>query len=522
MTRDALATALVRAEERLRAEGRTGGQAFDVLVDGIAARLGLGTASEQAARAAADLPLDTDADLLGLAYERFFADLFKGKRGQFFTPGPLVRLLVARLRIQQGETVLDPTCGSGGLLVEAARAGGAVRGLELDPRLARLARTGLAVARVRGSVGQADFFAAEPEPVDVVVANPPFSVPISDPEVLSRYALGAGKASVSSDRLFVEAIEGWVRPGGRAGLVLPWSVVVNERYADVRERLEAGWHRLAICQLPEGVFRPFGGAAGRACMLWLQRRGASDPEGATYFARLEDPGYDVRSQRLKATSADELSALIVGQGWQPLPDGAWVPEPRRVRGKRVGELASLRPRSAPTAGSAVWVADLADADRSTGEVAARPAAGSEVTSRVPLTPGDVLVARLRPNLGNVARAPEVEGALVGSPEWVVLEPAEHPGWLLHALRSPTFRASLPVTGGQTRPRTSPGAVLDSQLPWPGDRTAAAVDALSAELFAERAALRRRLLGLQEAVDAFLDGRIDAEQLAVQVAALSRG
>ena len=52
----------------------------------------------------------------------------------------------------------------------------------------------------------ADFFAAEPDPVDVLVANPPFSVDVDDPAVLARFELGAGRTRVSSDRLFVEAM----------------------------------------------------------------------------------------------------------------------------------------------------------------------------------------------------------------------------------------------------------------------------------------------------------------------------
>src|SRR5262245_27866469 len=104
---------------------------------------------------AADLPLDGEP--LGLAYERFFADLFKGRRGQFFTPPPIVRLLVGRLSITAGETVLDPTCGSGSLLVEALRSGARVRGIERDPRLARLARLHLELAGAAPDVRAADF-----------------------------------------------------------------------------------------------------------------------------------------------------------------------------------------------------------------------------------------------------------------------------------------------------------------------------------------------------------------------------
>src|SRR5690349_17721131 len=74
-----LAHALARAEDRLRALGYTGGQAFDLLLPALEERLGLSPPLPADARvraAAAELPLERGSDLLGLAYERFFADLF--------------------------------------------------------------------------------------------------------------------------------------------------------------------------------------------------------------------------------------------------------------------------------------------------------------------------------------------------------------------------------------------------------------------------------------------------------------
>lgn len=515
MTVESLARALRVAEDRLRARGLTGAQAFDALLPALEERLGLGPPpDDEAARAvAAAVPLDGRVDLLGLAYERFFADLFKGLRGQFFTPAPVAELLVDRVAVAPGEVVLDPTCGSGGLLVAAARSGARVRGIELDPRLARLAAVNLRLAGADARVRRADFFAAASDPVDVLVANPPFSVDVDDPAVLERFDLGRGRLRVSSDRLFVEAIEGWVRPGGRAGIVLPFSVLVNPSHADVRARIEAAWDRLGVCALPEGVFRPFGGAAGRACLLWLRRRPHLHGRVPTVWAELADPGYDVRLQRFRATCDEEVQALRQGFGWRELPTGAWTP-PASGRGIAVAALADLREERVGRAGPApVRCADLADADRTTGEVRPRTVPAIE-GARVRIEAGDVLVARLRPNLGNVAVAPE---PLLGSPEWIVLAPRRHRHWLLHALRAPAWRASLPVTGGQTRPRTSAGAVLASKVPWPGDALAGRIDALSARLLAERAALRDRLDRLQAAVDGFAAGDLDEEALEVAVA-----
>src|SRR5437667_5168786 len=63
-------------------------------------------------------------DLLGAAYEyliKYFADSAGKKGGEFYTPGQVVRLLVTLLKPQQGMEIYDPTCGSGGMLIQSVQ-----------------------------------------------------------------------------------------------------------------------------------------------------------------------------------------------------------------------------------------------------------------------------------------------------------------------------------------------------------------------------------------------------------------
>ncbi|MCC5954409.1 MAG: SAM-dependent DNA methyltransferase [Acidimicrobiia bacterium] len=60
-------------------------------------------------------------DVLGDAYEyliKKFADLTNKKAGEFYTPRSIVRLMVEMLDPKEGETVYDPACGTGGMLLE--------------------------------------------------------------------------------------------------------------------------------------------------------------------------------------------------------------------------------------------------------------------------------------------------------------------------------------------------------------------------------------------------------------------
>ena len=62
--------------------------------------------------------------MLGHAYEyliKKFADLTNKKAGEFYTPRSVVRLMVNILDPQEGETIYDPACGTGGMLLEAVQ-----------------------------------------------------------------------------------------------------------------------------------------------------------------------------------------------------------------------------------------------------------------------------------------------------------------------------------------------------------------------------------------------------------------
>ena len=141
------------------------------------------------------------SDLLGDAYEYLvgkFADVTRRKKaGEFYTPRSVIRLLVEILDPQEGETIYDPACGTGGMLLGAIdhveRNGGDPRtfygnifGQEKNLNTSSIARMNLVLHGVEdfeivredtlrapvftdpGSNGLATF--------DCVIANPPFSL----------------------------------------------------------------------------------------------------------------------------------------------------------------------------------------------------------------------------------------------------------------------------------------------------------------------------------------------------------
>lgn len=571
------ARALVDAETRLRATGLGGRRAFAALVRHLAGRLGLPAESwpegpdAPAAARLEELPLTAELDLFGLAYERFFPDLFKGALGQYFTPRPLVELMVELAGVRPGDRVLDPSCGSGGFLVAARARGAEVEGIEVDPDLAALARLNLAIhgAPVR-AVRTADFFAERADPEhDVVLANPPFSVPVTDPEVLARYRLAAGRRRVVSDVLFLEAALRTLRPGGRLVTVLPYGVLTNRVAARLRAWVEAHAVREAVVSLPEGLFTPFGGTQARACVVALRR--APSVARRCLAAVIREPGYEVGVRTYRRREPDELVGLRLAlraergdgspSGFAPVDDrrsasrddgapvdpgaptagtgagggssrpalrwldqAAWVPEeavgssaPPATPRVRVAELAELAPPlPAVPPGSPVTLLDFVDADRQTGEVTGRRVGRAGSGSGRPIEEGDVLFGRMRPELGNATIAgrsrPELPVALQGSTEWIALRAYRDPEFLLLALRSGAARDQLGATSGQTRPRVAARDVLGLEVPDPGPEARRAVERVMRRAKAERRRWRLRMEQVEADYESFGRGEIDADEL----------
>jgi SAM-dependent methyltransferase len=545
---EVFADSLRSAEDRLRAVGLSGRSAYAALCRNLAGRLNIpphlwidGPDAPNEARLER-IPLTAELDLFGLAYERFFPEVFKAERGQFFTPRPLVELMADLANVRPRDRVLDPTCGSGTFMVVAKGRGADVDGIEVDPELVALCRLNLVLhgANPR-AVRQADLFRESPDQQwDVILANPPFSVRIDDPEALKNFSLVQGRGRAASDTLFLQAAHDRLRPGGRMAVVLPRSILANESYQWLRAWLAARFVRRAIVSLPEGMFRPFGGTSARAIILVLEKLPARLDD--FLIGVVEHPGYDPTRKRFRATETDDLSTMriAIGQGTMaraPAGVRSWLPEellaystiPEHVPVLTLGEVAPLADqqsfRPSERGGEHFTEIDLADVDKQTGEVAggrARIGHGFK-GSKTPFDVGDLLFARIRPSLNNVIIAskphPDLPETLCGSSEWIRLKPEMDRYFALIAARSHFVRDQLGSTGGQTRPRIKASALPSLYVPDPGEANRAAIHRIVGRAMNARAAARRDLDAVAALYAAFGNGEIDEGALATGLAAL---
>jgi type I restriction enzyme M protein len=138
------------------------------------------------------------ADALGNAYEfliKQFADKANKKAGEFYTPRPVVNLMVRLLTPRGGETIYDPACGTSGMLLAAVQhvrdSGGRVESLfgrlygqEKNLTTSAIARMNLFLHQIEDfQIARGDTL-REPKFLegdalmrfDCVIANPPFSL----------------------------------------------------------------------------------------------------------------------------------------------------------------------------------------------------------------------------------------------------------------------------------------------------------------------------------------------------------
>jgi len=237
------------------------------------------------------------ADILGQAYEyliKKFADLTNKKAGEFYTPRSVVRLMVNILDPREGETIYDPACGTGGMLLEAIhhvqeRHGdtrtlwGRLFGQEKNLTTSAIARMNLFLHGaadfqiVRGdTLRQPAFFSGDNlATFDCVIANPPFSLENWGEEAWASDPFGRNFAGMppakSGDYAWVQhMIQSMAPATGRMAVVLPHGALFRMgREGAIRKKILGMDLLEAVIGLGPNLFYGTGLAA---CLLVFRRR----------------------------------------------------------------------------------------------------------------------------------------------------------------------------------------------------------------------------------------------------------
>ena len=240
------------------------------------------------------------SDVMGDSYEyliKKFADLSKRNAGEFYTPREIVKLLILLLSPEKGETVYDPACGTGGMLIEAIHhiknvtsTYGKIYGQENNLATSSIARMNLFLH------GADDFYIAQGDTLrnpqffdggklktfDCVVANPPFALSKWGAETFSTDIYGRNlwgcPSESNGDFAWLQHMAASMTPvKGRCAVILPQGVLFRVgRDGEIRRNLVESGKLECIISLAGGVFYSTGVSA---CVIFLRNTKTESHQG---------------------------------------------------------------------------------------------------------------------------------------------------------------------------------------------------------------------------------------------------
>jgi type I restriction enzyme M protein len=219
-----------------------------------------------------------DRHMFGDIYEKMLKDLQSaGNAGEFYTPRAVTEFIIDRLDPRLGESFLDPATGTGGFITCLIRYLRKQAKSEADERTIQECFSGIEKKHlphilcitnlllhgidVPSNVRHGNTLArplrdwGPKERVNVIATNPPFGG-MEEDGIESNYP--AEFRTRETADLFLVLIMKILKPGGRAGLVLPDGTLFGEGVKTrIKEALLTDCNLHTIVRLPNGVFAPY-------------------------------------------------------------------------------------------------------------------------------------------------------------------------------------------------------------------------------------------------------------------------
>ena len=287
----------------------------------------------------------TDTDVKGRAFQKVLTKAARAGMGQYFTPAPVVSMMVEIIDPDPSEAVIDPFCGSGHFLTQSlVRLRGAtgkgtcedyassrLHGIEKSERMAKVAITEMSLSGCPGTnIRTADalldfgsYHDIRPGSFDVVLTNPPFGSILSVQAFssLARFKLAKGRKRLPLEVAGLERCADLLKPGGRLAIVLPESIFTAASSKYVRAWLQRVFSIRVVVDLPPETFCPFG-ANVRSGILFARKRRDDErieSEEKVNMIQVDNVGYDAAG-RPKADGDIELAVheakrFLAAEGW---------------------------------------------------------------------------------------------------------------------------------------------------------------------------------------------------------------
>jgi type I restriction enzyme M protein len=268
---------------------------------------------------------NSNLQIIDEAFEYLIPQVSKKKEGQFFTPRPVIDMVVKMLNPKAYEFVIDPACGSAGFLLHSVMwvAGGMISGkplpesarnfaqnniygIDFSKKAVKIAKAiNLIVGDGRSHVYKDNSLAPhtwEDETksglksrllrfrnnrnidrenqekfqffdFDVLMTNPPFAGTVKERNILRLYKLaernGRWVNKIGRHILFLERSLQFIKPGGRMAIVLPQGLLNNTNAEYIRRFIIDEARILAVVSLHVNTFKPHTGT--KTSVLFLRK-----------------------------------------------------------------------------------------------------------------------------------------------------------------------------------------------------------------------------------------------------------
>ena len=283
-------------------------------------------------------------DVIGNVYEylleRFASDAGK-KAGEFYTPAAVSRLLAQLLDPKKGDTICDPACGSGSLLIQVGQQADerdfALFGQEMNGTTHALCRMnmflhGMDSFRIEWGDTLRNPRLVEADHLvkfDIVVANPPFSLDkwgqdAAEADPYLRYHRGIPPKSKGDFAFISHMIESAREGTGRVGVVVPHGVLFRgAAEGKIRRKFIEENLLEAVIGLPANLF--FGTGIPAAILLFNKGKNHGD----VLFIDASREFQDAKNQNVLAdTHLDKIVATY--QAFQTVEKYAYRATPQEL------------------------------------------------------------------------------------------------------------------------------------------------------------------------------------------------
>jgi type I restriction enzyme M protein len=269
--------------------------------------------------------LNTESEIKGDAFEYFLKNLASGNDlGEYFTPRHIVKLMVNLIDPKFGEKVYDPTCGTGGFLIEAFRhikkgcnqndtnivktlKEKTIWGTELTDTYKIAKMNMIITGDGHNNILQGDSLDAKevdsknfPKEFEIILSNPPYS---QETDFGELYPIPTKQA----DCIFIQRMVSLLKNDGRCAVIVPDGFLSEFKqiaFKNTRKWLLENTEIEAVISLPTGVFYPYAGA--KTSILVFHK---GKPTKKIWFYEINNDGFELSIHRRPLKGKNDIDDL---------------------------------------------------------------------------------------------------------------------------------------------------------------------------------------------------------------------